>query len=96
MRLRAQICSPITAPIFSRSLNGSGEPPMNNMRPENSPFACYAPETAKFDHDPSLMENPALRPYTYQPRPLECETEPRRPVELSEVVRAFAMQFGYP
>ena len=65
------------------------------LHPENSPFACYGPANAKFGNDPNFLEKPALRPYSYTPRPLTWEPEPGRPVEVSEMVRVYAMQFGY-
>jgi hypothetical protein len=65
------------------------------LHPENSPFACYGPANAKFGNDPNFLEKPALRPYSYTPRPLTWESEPGRPVEMSEMMRVYAMQFGY-
>jgi hypothetical protein len=65
------------------------------LHPENSPFACYGPANAKFGNDPNFLEKPALRPYSCTPRPLTWEPEPGRPVEVSEMVRVYAMQFGY-
>jgi len=65
------------------------------LHPENSPFASYGPANAKLGNDPNFLEKPALRPYTYSPRPLTWEPEPGRPVEVSEMVRVYAMQFGY-
>jgi len=65
------------------------------MHPENSPFASYGPSNAKYGNDPNFMEKPALRPYSYKPHPLTWEPEPGQPVEVSETIRVYAMQFGY-
>jgi hypothetical protein len=65
------------------------------LHPEKSPFASYGPANAKLGNDPHFLEEPALRPYAYSPRPLTWEPEPGRPVEVSEMVRVYAMQFGY-
>lgn len=65
------------------------------LHPENSPFAREGPANAKYGNDPNFMEKPALRPYTYAPRPLTWEPQPGQAVELSETICDYAMQFGY-
>jgi hypothetical protein len=65
------------------------------LHPEASPFGCYGPANAKFGNDPNFMEQPALRPYKYNERPLELVMPNGRGIELSETLRAYAMMFGY-
>lgn len=65
------------------------------LHPENSPFAHVGPANAKYGNDPNFMEKPALRPYSYAPRPFTFEPEPGKQVELSKMVCDYAMQFGY-
>ncbi len=65
------------------------------LHPENSPFAHEGPANAKYGNDPNFMEKPALRPYSYTPRPLTWEPEPGQSAELSKLICDYAMQFGY-
>lgn len=65
------------------------------LHPEKSPFAHEGPANARFGNDPNFFEKPALRPYTYTPRPFTWEPEPGQPVELSDTIRVYALQFGY-
>jgi hypothetical protein len=65
------------------------------LHPENSPFAAYGPENARYGLDPNFMEKPHLRPFSYKPRPLVWENPAGETIELSETVQAYAMIFGY-
>lgn len=65
------------------------------QHPEKSPFATHGPKNARFGNDPNFLEEPALRPYTYRPKPLEWETPEGNVVALAGPVRALASEFGY-
>jgi hypothetical protein len=65
------------------------------LHPENSPFACYGPPNARFGNDPSFMERPALRPYSYEPHPLVWQRQDGSVEDLGHDVRACAEMFGY-
>jgi hypothetical protein len=65
------------------------------LHPENSPFAAYGPENARYGNDPNFMEHPQLRPFTAKANPLVWENPVGETIELSDAVRAYAMMFGY-
>ena len=64
--------------------------------PENSPFACVGPATARFGNDPKFLTSPALRPTNVKDYDFE-EPLPWRPdnAVFSEPVQALARSFGY-
>jgi len=63
--------------------------------PENSPFACYGPPSAKFGNDPSYLENPGFREYKPRQDSLEGVMEWDADVTFSEDLMQCAMYFGY-
>jgi len=65
------------------------------LHPENSPFAAYGPENARYGLDPNFMERPHLRPFIYKPHPLVWENPSGETIPLSETMQAYAMIFGY-
>ncbi len=65
------------------------------LHPENSPFAKYGPQNARFGNDPNFMESPHLRPYSYTPHPLTWTGPDGTTRELSETICAYAKIFGY-
>jgi hypothetical protein len=65
------------------------------MHPETSPFAAYGPPNARYGNDPSFMEKPRLRPYSFEPRPLQWQTPDGRTLELGDSVKTVARMLGY-
>jgi hypothetical protein len=65
------------------------------LHPENSPFAAYGPQNARFGNDPNFMDRPQLRQFTGKATPLVWQNPAGETIELSDAVRAYAMMFGY-
>ncbi|MBL4811582.1 MAG: sulfotransferase [Rhodobacteraceae bacterium] len=63
--------------------------------PENSPYACFGPENAKYGNDPGFMEKPVLRPYTAKTPSLDDRLPEGVTGEISEATRYYATLFGY-
>jgi hypothetical protein len=63
--------------------------------PENSCYACYGPQNAKFGNDPSFLEAPALREYKSKTYSLDGPLEGSEGVTLSNEIKSLALEFGY-
>jgi len=63
--------------------------------PEQSPFACYGPSSAKFGNDPSYLEGPELREYKPRDCSLEGALEWDSSITFSEDLMQCAIYYGY-
>jgi hypothetical protein len=65
------------------------------MRPEKSPFACMGPENARLGNDPRFLQSPALRSFHEKPSDLDAPLSFDSSLVFDEVLRHYAMYFGY-
>ena len=65
------------------------------LKPEESPFACLGPESARLGNDPRFLQNPKLREYKPKPSDLESPMSWDEDLYFDEVITHYAMLFGY-
>lgn len=65
------------------------------LRPQDSPFACYGPDSARLGNDPRFLEGPELRPYREKPSDLDSPMAWDSSMYFDEVTQHYAMYFGY-
>jgi Sulfotransferase family len=65
-------------------------------QPQDSPYACYGPPSARFGNDSLFLDNPVLRPDRAEPHTLHGALSWREDDrELLPKVRRLAEEFGY-
>lgn len=65
------------------------------LKPEESPFACMGPESARLGNDPRFLQNPKLREYKPKPVDLDSPMSWDDSIYFDEVIQHYAMLFGY-
>ncbi len=65
------------------------------LKPEESPFACMGPESARLGNDPRFLQNPKLRPYKVKESDLDSPMSWDESMYFDEVIQHYAMLFGY-
>jgi hypothetical protein len=65
------------------------------LHPEQSPYACYGPEAAKFGNDPEFLEKPAFRSSRVHEPPLAGTLEWAPDREFDKPTVKLARELGY-